>query len=242
MSRAPSDKSSFPYCVPSWIHASLPVPLSYFDPRVSVLWYHGISTAFSFTLWNSLPLNFTCITKISRLIGWPLSQGVKQGLWDCFGCFLLFFEQTLSYDEEAVQILKILELQSIKLGHQIYHCWRLHTLKSVLQKFPNFCSISDAVNIHTVLSHQHGVMGLLHIESVPDGTTHCIDSPICLQHPSHMHPSAPFVSSSHRCLPHCLVVQANWLATLSQIVVCRVPLSASSPQFPCSRKSCAFPV
>ena len=49
-----------------------------------------------------------------------------------------------------------------------------------------------------------------------------------------MHPSAPCGSSSHHWLPHWPVAQANWVAPLSPVVICRVPSSASSPQILCS--------
>ena len=49
-------QSSFPSLVPSWSHASLPVPLNHFVPCASVLCSHGSSAAFSSTLWWSLPV------------------------------------------------------------------------------------------------------------------------------------------------------------------------------------------
>ena len=47
--------TQFPFPVPSWSQASLPVSLNHFVPCVSVLCSHGNSAAFSSTLWSSLP-------------------------------------------------------------------------------------------------------------------------------------------------------------------------------------------
>ena len=51
------------------------------------------------------------------------------------------------------------------------------------------------------LPHNHVSLAweLLNLESVPDGFTHCLKSPWCLQFRSHMHPSAPCRSSSYHC-------------------------------------------
>ena len=78
------------------------------------------------------------------------------------------------------------------------------------------------------LSHSHvsSAWGLLHLESAPDGTTHSSFSPWCLQLPSHKHPSAPCGSSSHHCSPHWLVMHGHWIAPLSHVMICIVPLSA----------------
>ena len=73
-------------------------------------------------------------------------------LLDVFNFLLIC---TLSSDEETIQIPSILKLQSSKLCHQSHHCRRLHSLKSLLQKLPSLCSVSDAVISHTIMSHQH---------------------------------------------------------------------------------------
>ena len=94
---------------------------------------------------------------------------------------------------------------------------------------------------HLPHSHVSSAWGLLNLESVPERTTHCSVSPWCLQLPSHMHPSATCGSSFHHCSPHWLVVQARWVAPLSQVVICRVPSSASLPQILCSRLESPVP-
>ena len=88
---------------------------------------------------------------------------------------------------------------------------------------------------HRPNSYVSSAWGLLHLESVPDATTYCSVSPICLQLLSHMYSSAPCGSFFHYCSPHWLVVQARWVAPLSQVVIYRVPSSASLPQILYSR-------
>ena len=99
-------------------------------------------------------LKLSCITKLSYLIGRPLWTKALKRVTESASpasCSLV----SKSSDEQAIQILSILELQSSKLCHQSHHCRRLHTLKSLLQKLPTFYSISEAVISHIVMSHQH---------------------------------------------------------------------------------------
>ena len=88
---------------------------------------------------------------------------------------------------------------------------------------------------HLPHNHVSAAWGLLHLGSVTNGTTHCSYFLWYLQFLSHMHASPPWASSSHRCLPHWLLVQAHWFAPQFHLVICVVSSSTSLPQISCSR-------
>ena len=88
---------------------------------------------------------------------------------------------------------------------------------------------------HLQHNHVSAAWWLLHLDSVTDGTTQCSYFLWCLQFLSHMHASPPWASSSHRCLPHWLLVQAHWFAPQFQLGICVVSSSTTLPQISCSR-------
>ena len=222
-------QKSFFSCIPSWNHALLPMPLNLSVRFVSVLRSHGSSWAFSSTLWSSLP-------------GWsfPLWKSFNTSLTDHWGP---------SRWNGSLSLLPLL----------LFALWPIPVLwsrncpspekpraaieQAVPPKSPLSASpyseiyLAKASKPLLYLPHSHvsSARGLLHLESLPDGTIHGFVSPWCLLLPSHMHPSAPCGSSSHHCLPHWLVVRVHWVAPLSQVLICRVISSSSSPIISCSR-------
>ena len=67
------------------------------------------------------------------------------------------------------------ELQSSILCHKSHNCRRLHILKSLAKAFKALLHLRFP---HFPHSHVSSAWGLLHIESVPDGTTLCFVSPL----------------------------------------------------------------
>ena len=204
-------QSSFFSWVPFWSHASLPIPLNQvvpcFSAALSWKFFHN-----SFVdHWGSK----RC--KVSDTAS-PASCILVSNFWPLWGSCPNSQNPRYAVEQALPQKLPL----SASPHSKIYLAKPSKILLQLRWR-------------HLQKNQFSSAWELLHLESVPDGTTHCFFSPWCLTLPSPMHLSAPFGSFSHHCLPHWLVVQAHWVVLLSQIVICRVPSSASSPQILCSR-------
>ena len=104
-------------------------------------------------------------------------QCAGENLWNPFHCFLQPGEKILSYNKEALQIIRILELQPSKPVPPKSPMTASPHSEIVLAKVST--TLRHLICRHIPHSHVSSEWRLLHLEPVPDGTTRCFDPHVC---------------------------------------------------------------